>query len=125
VPGIHNTLDKILEIPGALGVSLVDYTSGLVIAASGWSSGDPDVAAAGATDLVRAAMDNVAFAGSEAGDSVEDIVVAAWARYHVLRFVETTFDSRLFLYLWLDRGFANVAIARHRLRALAEDLVLA
>ncbi|WP_444852201.1 hypothetical protein [Streptomyces sp. NPDC000229] len=56
---------------------------------------------------------------------VEDVIVTTRTCYHVLRFVETTFDSSVFLHLWLDRSTGNLALARLRLRELAERLVLA
>lgn len=59
-----------------------------------------------------------------AGPPVEDVIVTTRTGYHVLRFVETSFDSSVFLHLWLDRTDGNLALARHRLRALAEGLVL-
>lgn len=43
----------------------------------------------------------------------------------MLRFVETAFDSSVFLHLWLDRSEGNLALARMRLGELAERLVLA
>ncbi|MEV3990261.1 hypothetical protein AB0J57_15270 [Streptomyces sp. NPDC049837] len=55
---------------------------------------------------------------------VEDVIVTTRTGYHVLRFVETTFDSSVFLHLWLDRSTGNLALARLRLRELAERLVL-
>ncbi|MGI5482407.1 hypothetical protein [Streptomyces lavendofoliae] len=55
---------------------------------------------------------------------VEDVIVTTRTAYHVLRFVETTFDSSVFLHLWLDRSTGNLALARLRLRELAERLVL-
>ncbi|MFF8832642.1 hypothetical protein [Streptomyces sp. NPDC015131] len=55
---------------------------------------------------------------------VEDVIVTTRTSYHVLRFVETTFDSSVFLHLWLDRSTGNLAMARLRLRELAERLVL-
>lgn len=55
---------------------------------------------------------------------MEDLIVTTRTGYHVLRFVETSFDSSVFLHLWLDRTDGNLALARHRLRVLAEGLVL-
>ncbi|MEU6485057.1 hypothetical protein [Streptomyces sp. NPDC046887] len=55
---------------------------------------------------------------------VEDVIVTTRTGYHVLRFVGTTFDSSVFLHLWLDRRTGNLALARLRLRELAERLVL-
>ncbi|CAM5633490.1 hypothetical protein SALBM135S_05158 [Streptomyces alboniger] len=51
-------------------------------------------------------------------------MVTTRAGFHLIRFVETTFDSSLFLYLWLDRETGNLALARMRLRDLSERLVL-
>ncbi|WP_406139367.1 hypothetical protein [Streptomyces sp. NBC_01089] len=59
-----------------------------------------------------------------AGLPVEDVIVTNRTGYHILRFVETTFDSSVFLHLWLDRDEGNLALARLRLRDLAERLVL-
>ncbi|MFD5034306.1 hypothetical protein ACFWM0_28435 [Streptomyces sp. NPDC058405] len=66
--------------------------------------------------------------GRDAADKrppVEDLIVTTRVGYHVLCFVETTFDSSVFLHLWLDRDTGNLALARLRLRQLAERLVLA
>lgn len=64
-------------------------------------------------------------AGEAKGPPVEDLIVTTRTGYHVLRFVETTFDSSVFLHLWLDRDTGNLALARLRLQQLAERLVLA
>ncbi|MEV7612697.1 hypothetical protein [Streptomyces sp. NPDC089799] len=58
------------------------------------------------------------------GPPVEDLIVTTRTGYHVLRFVNTSFDSSVFLHLWLDRAEGNLALARIRLRDLAEGLVL-
>ncbi|QGZ49272.1 hypothetical protein GPZ77_13600 [Streptomyces sp. QHH-9511] len=58
------------------------------------------------------------------GPPVEDLILTTRSGYHILRFVETAFDSSVFLHLWLDRDQGNLALARIRLRDLAEKLVL-
>lgn len=132
MPGIDESLQRAMTIAGARGVNLVDFTSGLVVGSVGeWPYGGPDAAAAGATEVVRAARDNSAFVGPERpgvdaegpGDRWEDIVVTAADRYHLLRFVHTGFDGRFVLHLWLDRGPSNLAMARLELRRLVNDLV--
>ncbi|WP_326694756.1 hypothetical protein [Streptomyces sp. NBC_01766] len=62
--------------------------------------------------------------GNDGGLSVEDVIVTTRTGYHLLHFVETTFDSSVFLHLWLNRDEGNLALARLRLRDLAERLVL-
>ncbi|MFF3752897.1 hypothetical protein ACFYYH_20925 [Streptomyces sp. NPDC002018] len=63
-------------------------------------------------------------AGQEKSPPVEDLIVTSRTGYHILSFVETTFDSSVFLHLWLDRDTGNLALARLRLGQLAERLVL-
>jgi hypothetical protein len=87
--------------------------------------GDHETAAAETAELARLAFENSAFtqAGADAGP-VEDLIVTARGSYHLIRFVETAFDSSVFLYLWLDRAEANLAVARFRPRELTAELVL-
>ncbi|TQS43664.1 hypothetical protein [Cryptosporangium phraense] len=142
MPGIDESLQRAMAITGARGANLVDFTSGLVVGTVGeWPYGGADAAAAGATEMVRAARDNAAFVGPERspaldrspdadgdglgkGDVWEDIVLTAGDRYHLLRFVELGFDARFFLHVWLDREQSNLAMARLELRRLTDELVL-
>ncbi|MDD9376044.1 hypothetical protein M8Z33_05030 [Streptomyces sp. ZAF1911] len=131
MPGIDECLLEAMALPGARGAALVDWSSGLALGTIGESPvGDHETTAAETAELARAAAEYESFApdGTEAQDSagppVEDLIVTTRTGYHVLRFVETSFDSSVFLHLWLDRTDGNLALARHRLRALAEELVL-
>ena len=55
---------------------------------------------------------------------VEDLIVTTRTSYHVLRFVETGFDSSVFLHLWLDRDGQSRAGPAAPAQNLAEGLVL-
>ncbi|MFE0045284.1 roadblock/LC7 domain-containing protein [Streptomyces albireticuli] len=124
--GIDACLSEAMAIPGARGASLVDWTSGLTLGAAGdGPDRDHETAAAEASELARLAFENSAFtrATDDAGP-VEDLIVTARGSYHLIRFVETSFDSSVFLYLWLDRAEANLAMARFRLQGLTAGLVL-
>ncbi|AWZ07027.1 MULTISPECIES: hypothetical protein [unclassified Streptomyces] len=131
MPGIDECLLEAMALPGARGAALVDWSSGLALGTAGDSPvGDHETTAAETAELARAAAEYESFAlaepgaGEAAGPPVEDLIVTTRTGYHVLRFVETSFDSSVFLHLWLDRAEGNLALARHRLRALAEGLVL-
>ncbi|WP_406058887.1 hypothetical protein OG462_18415 [Streptomyces sp. NBC_01077] len=131
MPGIDECLLEAMALPGARGASLVDWTSGLALGTAGDSPvGDHETTAAETAELARSAAEFDSFigtgdgTGAEAGPPVEDLIVTTRAGYHVLRFVETSFDSSVFLHLWLDRDTGNLALARIRLRDLAERLVL-
>ncbi|MER5813422.1 hypothetical protein ABT143_35485 [Streptomyces sp. NPDC002033] len=136
MPGIDECLLEAMALPGARGAALVDWSSGLALGTAGDSPvGDHETTAAETAELARAAAEYESFApaagepGSSggppaSGPPVEDLIVTTRSGYHVLRFVDTSFDSSVFLHLWLDRTDGNLALARHRLRALAEGLVL-
>ncbi|MFF1509103.1 hypothetical protein [Streptomyces sp. NPDC058326] len=129
MPGIDECLLEAMALPGARGASLVDWTSGLALGTAGDSPvGDHETTAAETAELARSAaeFDTFAATGESPGDGppVEDLIVTTRTGYHVLRFVETSFDSSVFLHLWLDRHTGNLALARIRVRDLAERLVL-
>ncbi|MET9700480.1 hypothetical protein ABZY31_26675 [Streptomyces sp. NPDC006529] len=142
MPGIDECLLEAMTLPGARGAALVDWSSGLALGTAGESPvGDHETTAAETAELARAAAEYESFApdapstgtadagpgpgaGDEDGPPIEDLIVTTRTGYHVLRFVETSFDSSVFLHLWLDRSHGNLALARIRLRDLAEGLVL-
>jgi hypothetical protein len=118
-----------MRLPGARGAALVDWTSGLALGTVGEApGGDHETTAAEAAELARLAAEHGAFAADDpaGGESppVEDLIVCNRDSYHLLRFVETTFDSTVFLHLWLTRAEGNLALARIRLSETAERLVL-
>ncbi|MDJ0383135.1 hypothetical protein [Streptomyces sp. G-G2] len=137
MPGIDECLLEAMALPGARGAALVDWSSGLALGTAGESPvGDHETTAAETAELARAAAEYESFApdtpddgaspepGDTTGPPIEDLIVTTRTGYHVLRFVETSFDSSVFLHLWLDRSRGNLALARLRLRDLAEGLVL-
>ncbi|WP_030244111.1 hypothetical protein [Streptomyces sp. NRRL S-350] len=126
MPGIDECLSGAMAIAGARSASLVDWSSGLALGSLGSSpTGEHETSAAEATDLVRAAVESQTFTVAEDRRSpLEDIIVTAGRSYHLIRFIDTVFDNRLVLHLWLDRTEGNLAAARFRLQALAEELVL-
>ncbi|MEV4332115.1 hypothetical protein AB0K02_16545 [Streptomyces sp. NPDC049597] len=136
MPGIDECLLQAMVVPGARGAAIVDWTSGLALGAVGETpGGDVETTAAETAELARIAAEYPSFApdGSAAGAltntgakelPVEDVIVTTRTGYHVMRFVETTFDSSVFLHLWLDRETGNLALARLRMADIAERLVL-
>jgi hypothetical protein len=131
VPGIDECLLEAMRLPGARGASVVDWTSGLALGTVGDSpNGDHEATAAEAAELARMTAEYRAFAPAGGADwsagepPVEDVIVTSRDGYHVLRFVRTTFDSSVFLHLWLDRDQGNLALSRIRLGEMADRLVL-
>ncbi|MDQ0795987.1 hypothetical protein [Streptomyces sp. B1I3] len=151
MPGIDECLLEVMRLPGARGAAVIDWTSGLALGTIGESpNGDYEATAAETAEVARMAAEQPVFARDPAADpsqphpapagsprlpgpgapgppglAVEDVIVTTAAGYHILRFVETSFDSSVFLHLWLDRKEGNLALARMRLGDMAERLVLA
>ncbi|WP_031072901.1 hypothetical protein [Streptomyces sp. NRRL WC-3742] len=108
-------------IEGALGGALVDYNSGMALATLDGPGGiDLNVAAAGNTDVVRAKMRTMDMLGLQ--DGIEDILITLTSQYHLIRPLSGRGGKGLFLYLALDRGRANLAMARHQLIRIEADL---
>ncbi|MFE3633044.1 hypothetical protein [Streptomyces cellostaticus] len=128
MPGIDECLLDAMRLPGARGAALVDWTSGLALGSVGEApGGDHETTAAEAAELARLAAEHGAFTAGHAEDGrppVEDVIISNRDSYHLLRFVVTSFDSSVFLHLWLGREEGNLALARIRLGEMADRLVL-
>lgn len=112
---IESALKEAMAVDGAIGVALVDYDSGMSLGFLGGGPGlDLEVAAAGNTEVVRAKMRTLA--RLSLNESVEDILITLSGQYHVIRLLP---GGSLFLYLALDRGRSNLALARHELKRVA------
>ena len=119
---IETALKEAMTIEGAIGVALVDYTSGLTLGVSGGGAiMDMNVAAAGNTDVVRAKVRTLEMLGL--GDNIEDILITLDSQYHLIRLLQgrRTGDA-LFLYLSLAKNRANLGLARHQLRKIEAEL---
>jgi hypothetical protein len=121
---IEAALKEAMSIDGALGVSLVDWESGMSLGAIGGGKYlDLDVAAAGNTEVIRAKMRTME--SLRLDDNIEDILISLSKQYHLIRLIKSArSDQGLFLYLVLDRGKANLALARHSLKRIESDLSL-
>jgi predicted regulator of Ras-like GTPase activity (Roadblock/LC7/MglB family) len=113
---IKTSLQNIMHIDGALGVALVDFTSGLTLGTLGRPSFDLELAAAGNCEVVRAKMKIRDKLGIK--DRIEDILISLTGQYHLIRMVGTT----LFFYVVLDRSKSNLGMARRELETIERDL---
>jgi hypothetical protein len=115
------SLKEAMSIDGAVGVALVDYTSGMTLGTAGGSVElDLSVAAAGNTDVVRAKMRTLELLKLD--DGIEDILITLDTQYHLIRPLSSRSGKGLFLYLALLRSRANLAMARHQLRRIESTL---
>ena len=115
--------EAMTSIEGSVGVALVDYTSGMALGTLGGSKDlDLTVAAAGNTDVVRAKIRTMEMLGIN--DGIEDMLITLDNQYHLIRLIKSRGGNGLFLYMVLDKGRANLAMARHQLKRIEADLEL-
>lgn len=102
---------------GYVASALVDADSGMMLAGDG-AGVNLEVAAAGNSEVVRAkrkVANNL-----KLNDTIEDILISLTKQYHIIRPLESA--QQLFLYVVLDRGKANLAMARHEIRTFEKSL---
>ena len=118
---MDGSLKEAMQIEGAVGVALVDYTSGMALGTMGSNKEvDLTVAAAGNTDVVRAKLRTMEMLKLK--DSIEDILITLGNQYHLIRLMTSRNTQGLFIYLVLQKSRSNLAMARHQLRAIEENL---
>ncbi len=118
---IKDSLDKLMQIDGAVGTCIVDSDSGMMLgAAGGHSEINLELAAAGNTEVVRAKRKTMTTLGLK--DSIEDILITLGKQYHLIRPLAA--NDAIFVYLVLDKARGNLAMARHHLTAIEKEMVV-
>lgn len=114
---IKQSLDELLVLDGALCCAVVDSSSGMMLGAAG-TGVDLEVAAAGNTEVVRAKLKTMRSLGLN--DVVEDILITLGKQYHLIRPMSR--KEGVFIYYVLDKGKANLALARRKLQDIEKDI---
>ena len=115
---VKAALDEAMAIEGALGACLVDYQSGMTLGTAGGHGLDLEMAAAGTTEVVRSKLRVMGALGIE--ERIEDMLFTLNSQFHLIRMITAT-DS-LFLYLALNRGPANLGMAKFQLSSAEQKL---
>lgn len=113
-------LPKLMEIDGAIGACIVDSNSGMMLASTGGTALNLEVAAAGNTEVVRAKRKTMK--ALNLNDTIDDILITLGRQYHLIRPLGS--NDALFIYLALDKSKSNLAMARHSLANVEKDLAV-
>lgn len=113
-------MSEAMSIDGATAVALVDYTSGMILAKEGGANLNLELAAAGNSDVIRAKLKTMSTLKLKT--TIEDILITLGDQYHIIRPLSNS--KNLFLYLALNRSQANLALARHKLTQIEQDVTV-
>ncbi|MGF6832140.1 hypothetical protein QF015_000289 [Paenarthrobacter sp. TE4293] len=123
---IMSSLDEatkqLLSIEGATGAAIVDYTSGMALAQGGNPGFDLGVAAAGNSNVVSSKLRTMADLGLDS--TIEDVLITLDSQYHLINVLNSAGSKGLFVYLVLDRTYANLALARHKLNNISKVIAI-
>jgi hypothetical protein len=111
-----------MQLPGAIGVAIVDLESGMSLGQAGGGMLNLEVAAAGNTEVVRAKMRTMADLGLN--EEIDDILITLGTQYHVIRPLKTKGSAGLFVYVALDKAKANLALSRHKIADISSTLTV-
>jgi len=120
MPNVNESLNRIMEIEGAIGAALVDYTSGKTLGTVGGGNLDMELAGAASTEVVRAKQATID--RMELDERIQDILVTMSTQYHLTRVLHQHAD--VFAYVVLDKENAALANARRKLKQIDGTLQL-
>lgn len=120
MPGINDSLKKVMDIKGAIGAAMVDMESGMTLGTLGDPGFDLEHASAGNADFVQTKLNLAEDLGIR--DRLNDIVITFEDQIHLIQMFED--NPRVFTYLAMDAKKGNLALARMQLQEVDEELVL-
>jgi len=115
---LQEATEMMMRLDGLLAIASVDYTSGMVLQSQIVHQYDMELAAATATEVVRAQVR--ALEQLEGGQIIDDILIQTSKEMHLIVLSADPRYAGIFTYLVLDRSRGNLALARRRLHELAE-----
>ncbi|EKF74966.1 hypothetical protein A11A3_05916 [Alcanivorax hongdengensis A-11-3] len=116
---VKESLSALLQPDGAMCTAIVDANSGMVLGQEGTGL-DLELAAAGNTEVVRAKLKTMKSLGLN--EQIEDILITLGSQYHIIRPVAS--KEGLFVYLVLDKGKSNLALARRACQEVESTLTV-
>ncbi|MES2459623.1 MAG: hypothetical protein V4671_03510 [Armatimonadota bacterium] len=114
-----------MELPGTIGVAIILVNSGVCLAYAGNNTvGGFSQSANETTGILRSKMRLVGPMANRTpveSDELEDVVLTYRKQYHMLRLLRVE-GEEVFLYVVLERPYANLAMARHKVCEFEKQL---
>src|SRR4051794_15343395 len=104
----REVLLELMDLPGATYSCVADRVSGTLLGEVGASTVAPGV-------IMEWGGGAAAFLATTAGDGLDDLMITSHRSYHLVRPVAADARQWLMIYLCLDRGRSNPALARREL----------
>ena len=108
-PSLEEALAKLLSFDGALCVAIVDSESGMILGKAG-SGVEMDLAAAGASVILRARLASTRALGST--EKIDDVLISLSSQVQIIHPLPS--NPSIFTYLIGDKAKSSLAMARYK-----------
>jgi predicted regulator of Ras-like GTPase activity (Roadblock/LC7/MglB family) len=116
-PSLEEVLEKLLSFDGAMCVAVVDSETGMILGQAG-SGVEIDLAAAGASVILRARLGSIKALGT--GDKIDDLLISLTSQVQIIHPLPS--NPTIFTYLIGDKSKSSLAMARYK--ATEADLLI-
>lgn len=116
-PSLEGVLEKLLSFDGAMCVAVVDSETGMILGNAG-SGVDIDLAAAGASVILRARLASIKALGGD--EQIEDVLISLTSQVQIIHPLPR--NPSIFTYLIGDKAKSSLAMARFK--AAEADLLI-
>jgi predicted regulator of Ras-like GTPase activity (Roadblock/LC7/MglB family) len=108
-PSLEGVLEKLLSFDGAMCVAVVDSETGMILGQAG-SGVEMDLAAAGASTILRARLASTKALGST--EKIDDLLISLTSQVQIIHPLPS--NPSIFTYLIGDKSKSSLAMARYK-----------
>jgi hypothetical protein len=108
-PSLEAVLEKLLSFDGAMCVAVVDSETGMILGKAG-SGVDIDLAASGASVILRARLASIKALGGE--ETIDDVLISLSSQVQIIHPLPR--NPTIFTYLIGDKAKSSLAMARFK-----------
>jgi predicted regulator of Ras-like GTPase activity (Roadblock/LC7/MglB family) len=108
-PSLEAVLEKLLSFDGAMCVAVVDSETGMILGKAG-SGVDMDLAASGASVILRARLASIKALGGD--DKIDDVLISLSSQVQIIHPLPR--NPTIFTYLIGDKAKSSLAMARFK-----------